>query len=413
MEPLVLSYLKAHSLHSLENAYGICTSAKEGDSVFSLNYDQIASKPGIIVNQCRGLILSTQDGSGLTREQIHGEEGIPGLFVMARPFDRFFNYGDPNAASIDMEDDGTVFYEKLDGTLCIVHFNPLDEKWYVATRSVPTANREISGWKDWTFRRLFEKALTDTLAADGRDNVSFDEWSKRLDHEYTYCFELTTPLNRIVVRYEDYRIHLLGMRHTLNGTEVFPNHSTGVAPCPSHKLSNLSELLSFVGSRGPMEQEGVVVCDKNFRRVKVKSLAYVAYNKIRDATANSPRGVMELILSEKLDDVLSILDPYIQQEAVKLQSGLRTLIATNDRIYDECAKEAEGQENKRKAFALAVQARNGWMSPLMDRFCGGNEGILDFFKKNKDSIKNTWQDGFLDKLIELSRISVNASAETS
>ena len=84
MERLVLSYLKAHSLHSLENAYGICTSAKEGDSVFSLNYDQIASKPGIIVNQCRGLILSTQDGSGLTREQIHGEEGIPGLFVMAR-----------------------------------------------------------------------------------------------------------------------------------------------------------------------------------------------------------------------------------------------------------------------------------------------------------------------------------------
>jgi hypothetical protein len=91
-QPLVVNYLQNHSLAQLKQEHGIKTSANVGETVFSLNYDQIESKPTSIVNQCRGLILST-NGNPLTEDQILGNAPIGNTYVLARPFDRFFNLG--------------------------------------------------------------------------------------------------------------------------------------------------------------------------------------------------------------------------------------------------------------------------------------------------------------------------------
>jgi hypothetical protein len=164
-----------------------------------------------------------------------------------------------------------------------------------------------------------------------------------------------------VVSYPEYTVWLLGIRNTQTGEESeidqFGEFFSGVPTCPSHKLNNLSELLTFVGSKAPFEQEGIVVRDSQFRRVKVKSLAYTAYNRVRDSAASSPRALVELILTEKLDDVLPVLEPYVQTQAVKLQDGIRNLFRTMDKIYEDLLSATEGQENRRKAFALEVQAR--------------------------------------------------------
>ena len=69
-----------------------------------------------------------------------------------------------------------------------------------------------------TFRKLFEKALQETLFSNnviGNDVVpelAFEVWSGTLNPSLTYMFELTTPLNRVVVNYPNYRLHLLGIR---------------------------------------------------------------------------------------------------------------------------------------------------------------------------------------------------------
>jgi hypothetical protein len=42
-------------------------------------------------------------------------------------------------------------------------------------------------------------------------------WLNSLDKSFTYVFELTSPLNRVVVKYADYRITILAARETANG----------------------------------------------------------------------------------------------------------------------------------------------------------------------------------------------------
>ena len=413
--PLVVDYLRTHSFAQLNEEYGIKASAKPGEYMFSLNYDQIESKACQIVNECRGLILATE-GKPLQEGQITGSDPVGETYVMARPFDRFFNHGDVNAAPVNFDDPNTIFFEKLDGTLCILYFNPELDEWHVATRAVPMADKTITGWGDWTFRKLFEKALVDTLFNSGiigkdvSPSVAFNVWTKNLNKNNTYCFELTTPLNRIVVHYPDYRVHLLGCRETATGKE-FPIVSMfkssgfhGVSVCPSHKLSNLKELLDFVGSKSPMEQEGIVVCDSAFNRVKVKSLAYLAYNRVRDSAANSPRAVMELILSEKIDDVMPVLEAHIQEKAKEMQEGLRNLIHSVDASYVECLTASKGTDsNERKAFALAVQARiPDAMGYCMERWQGKCKNFLDYIQSKKDNNTGRYPDSFLDRIINLS-----------
>jgi hypothetical protein len=266
----------------------------------------------------------------------------------------------------------------------------------------------MTGWDDPTFRGLFELALRDTLVRNDlveptiRADYAFDFWAEnKLNPLCTYMFELTTPMNRIVVNYEKSTVWLLGIRNTQTGEETpvesIVAQSLGVPVCPSYKLNNLSELLDFVGSKAPFEQEGIVVRNGQ-DRVKVKSLAYVAYNRVRDSVANSPRAIVELILSEKLDDVMPVLEPYIQTLATKIQDGIRALFHKSDLEFHEIMLEVAGQENQRKAFALAVQARKGWMGYLMDRFLGRCSSLEDYIQKRRTT-EGAYPDGLLDTLL--------------
>jgi hypothetical protein len=401
----VQTYLQSHSLLQLRLEKGIKNSAKVGDRFFSLNYDQIESKPSEMVNGCRGLILSVP--TPLTAEQVQGSSPIGDTTILARPFERFFNMGDVNAAPIDLNDPKTMFYEKLDGTLCIVYFNTVLEQWCVATRAVPLADKPMTGWDNLTFRGLFEQALFETLLRNDfvhsqvNEQVCFKVWSNLLDKSKTYMFELTTPMNRIVVNYPVSTVWLLGYRDTQTGEDhdvsKIGTTFAGVPICPSYPLNDLASLVAFVGSRPPFEQEGVVV-RLGSNRVKVKSLAYMAYNRVRDSAANSPRAIMELILTEKLDDVFPVLEPYIQKQALTLQEGVRSIYQTMDLVYEGLLVAIKDQPNPRKAFALEVQARKLWMAPLMDRFIGRCTSFSDYVEKRK-APDGSYPDGFLEALI--------------
>lgn len=408
MTLLVQEYLKTHSIAQLKAEQGIKSSAKPGDRFFSLNYDQIESKAGPMVNQCRGLILSTL--APLQDAQVTGQEPVGDTQVMARGFDRFFNLGDFNASPVDMDDPGTVFFEKIDGTMCLLYWNHVLGSWQVATRSVPLADKSMSDWEGtMTFSNLFDKALSETLLSfspkdDSSNHSSLDTvklFLSKLNQEYTYIFELTTPLNRIVVNYPDYRVHLLGIRNAVTGEEYSVKDGLpGVPSCPSHKLNNQEELMAFVGSKPPFEQEGVVAMDKNFNRVKIKSLAYMAYNRVRDSAANSPRAVMELLLTEKLDDVMPILELHVQKKGMEFQEGMREFSLQFEKAYQEIfsAVQSYPEEQRRKMFALSVQERKLWIGPLMDRFSGRSKDFSDYIQKKKLP-NGSFPDVFLDNLI--------------
>lgn len=402
---LVQKYLENNSFGNLARDHGVYASFSKSGHKFSLNYDQIEAKESDhLAQECRGLILSLEDG-----QTIFGQVGPNGRMnydhiepgktrILAYPMRRFFNHGQGAAANIDWSDPNLAILEKLDGTLCIVYYDPFTEKWCVATRSVPEADLFMDNGV-FTFRTLFEKAVQDTLG------YSFDQLSEKLNTQFTYCFELTTPYNRIVVNYPHNRITLLAARELLTMQEVNPlNLQLEIPVVGAHTYNSINELLDWVSSLNPMEHEGVVVRDANFNRIKVKNAAYVAYNKVRDALGTSERNCLELILAEKDDDVIPMLPEEIVKNLLKIKAGLQITIKLHDDAYLAAKAEADAINlGDKKTFALLVaQNKKLWHAPFFQMFSGKAQNMKDFLAKSRKD--GTWGDSFLDKLLELSKI---------
>lgn len=433
--PLVLTYLRDHSLAELFAEHGVRVSLASGPSSYkaSFNYDQIAARnDDPIAAQCRGLVLATIDGTPFPQSGPCGD-----LIVLARPMDRFFNLGHGPGGSADVRDEDLAHpdarvYEKLDGTLCIVYFDmfrqvspgntlgcvqiaPVYGGWCVATRSVPDADRVIDGFGDHTFRSLFEQALED----NGR---TFAELTSQLSPRYTYCFELTSPrAGSGVVSQDRNHTWLLAVRHTATGRELCPSELDGIrsavadesAPptaqgfniAPHHALGSLSALRELVEARSPRDAEGVVVrlaerlpCGR-YQRVKVKSLAYTAAHALSGDAASSPRNLLRIILTDKWDDVRVTVKPHLREHGDALASGLAVWLARIDaefkRIMQETAAPEDGKA--RKAFALAVQAAKLPIAPMMAIWTAQ----VDTARAWVDAARREdgeWGDAFLDNL---------------
>ena len=81
----VQQFIEEHDIDALTRDYGITVKQYETERVAVFNYDMIDSpKTDPIVAECRGLILSMDDCS-----------------VVSRSFDRFFNFGEAGSESFD------------------------------------------------------------------------------------------------------------------------------------------------------------------------------------------------------------------------------------------------------------------------------------------------------------------------
>jgi len=414
---LVQEYLLTHTFGQLAAEHGVYASFAKAGHKFSLNYDQIEAKESNpLAQECRGLVLASKDG------HIHTPVINPGVkpdfnhispgetTILAYPMNRFFNHGQGCAAQIDWSDPKLAILEKLDGTLCIIYFDLFTDKWCVATRSVSEADLLMDNGL-FTFRTLFEKALTDTTG------YSFDVFTRYLNKAYTYCFELTTPYNRIVVDYKSNGITLLAVRGLVTLQELDMKHPvvdllpTSLPIVQAHTYTSVEDLVNWVSSLNPMEHEGVVVRDSKFNRIKVKNAAYVAYNKLNDKLGSSERNCMQFILLEKDDDVASFLPADIVNNMQQLKEGLQKSIHEHDLVYD-IAKTVVDVANpgSKKEFALAVQKavehgktinRVIWTAPFFAMWDGKASSMKDFIQKNRKN--GEWGDSFLDKLLEMSK----------
>jgi hypothetical protein len=419
MKLLVQEYLETHSFGDLAREHGVYASFNETGYKFSLNYDQIEAKEDDpLAQECRGLILSAEYGSFFVSRKnatpLVLEKMVPGKTkILAYPMKRFFNHGQGAAANVNWSDPKLAVLEKLDGTLCIVYWDPFINKWCVATRSVPEADLLMDNGI-YTFRTLFERALTNTCG------FAFDEFTRGLNSSITYCFELTSPYNRIVVYYPEPRVALLAARRLYGDLEEFDlqdEYTTntigyhqdsfdqlgGVPVVKSYTYNTIDELVNWVSSLNPMEHEGVVVRDSKFNRIKIKNAAYVAYNKIRDTLATSERNCVELILAEKDDDVIPMLPEEIVKNLQKIKVGVVAAIKQYDIAYQQAFTEANAiKPGDKKTFAILITQNNKfWTAPFFQMFDGKASSMKDFIMKNKKN--GTWADSFLDKILELSK----------
>jgi hypothetical protein len=261
---------------------------------------------------------------------------------------------------------------------------------------VPDADLPMDGFGDQTFSSLFWKVFTSTTGKTKED------FRKATSPWWTYSFELCSMENQIVVKYDPAKIFLLAVKDNLLGEELDPNqisdslklgHGINI-PCPdSYKLSSVEDMLNFVSGRDPTAFEGLVVCDKNFNRVKMKSAGYLALNKIKDSVGKSPRSVLEIILLEKEDDVYPIVSETAKNLIVELKENLRKVLHSLDEEYARIYSE------DRKTFALGVQAGSGYIGPHMARWSGKCVSAHDWIMKAKKN--GEWPATFLDNLLDM------------
>jgi hypothetical protein len=405
---LVQEYLKTKTFGELAREHGVYASFSKAGHKWSMNYDQIeARESDPLSQQCRGLILATNTGASLTAQakEVNGrlnyDHICPGeTMIIANPMTRFFNHGQGSAAEINWHDPSLRVMEKLDGTLAIVYYDVFINQWCVATRSVPEADIPLDNGL-FTFRTLFEKSVTDSL------NMSFSDLTKKLNPWMTYCFELTTPYNRIVVQYESCSVTLLAVKYCTSGAEVDLESSEVTDRYPFlprvkvYILNTADEIVNWVSEQNPLQHEGVVVMDSKFNRIKVKNASYIAFSKARDVLGTSMRNCLELVLSEKDDDVMAALPPEIVKNLVEIKAGVKTLLVDYDNVYSKILSDLEkANSTSKKDFALCLVANSiAWQAPFFQMYDKKAANMREFIAINRKS--GSWGNGFLDKILEI------------
>jgi len=247
-----------------------------------LKYEQFNSNLTIpLVRECRGIILDE-----------------PGGYLPACvPFFKFGNFGESYIPDIDWA--SARIQEKLDGSLIkLWHY---DGRWRVSSNGeIDARNAKIHS------ALLKDKSQVDlyTLFMEAWDKTGVN--FERLDKNYTYMFELTSPHNRVVVRYNDTAIRHIGTRdmRTLLECDV----DIGIAKPREFAFNTLEECIESAKNLG-YDDEGYVVVDGNYNRVKVKSPIYVALNHASQGVTTHSN-IVEIIRKNEQGEFLNYFPEF-------------------------------------------------------------------------------------------------------
>jgi hypothetical protein len=392
MSLLVLNYLQNHTLLQLKEDHGVKAHWDKRNTKFSLNYDQILVQNGDkLAEECRGLILRPENG------YCADDIVVKKCNILAYPMNRFYNYGDFNCAQVDLK--SSKIYEKLDGTCTILYWDELFSKWCVGTRSIPEANIKISDGdieKDITFYDLFIQGLDNVLIPQNKTRNDFFD---SLHKEYTYVFELTSPINRVVVDYKQTIITLIAIRDNSTLEELNVMGMWQIDPMiPRPKIYDLfsfEAIKAFADIQNPIDLEGFVLCDDNFNRCKIKNTNYVLAHKTKFTVSASKRNILVAILNCTIDDIIPMLTQETQEKIQLMQNKVRHFIVDQQRLYDTWKIDAN---HDTKTFAMFVTSSNTPISNIHFaiwhlKASSIQNGIEFLLKQNK------FTDSLCDKII--------------
>lgn len=251
-------------------------------SLVLLKYGIMTDFSDPLVQECRGIVLDEADDWN----------------VVGRAFDKFFNFGEGNAADIDWA--SARVQEKLDGSLCtLYHYK---DEWHVATTGTPDACGEVHD-AGGTFADYFWS----TFKAEGGELP--EPWAKAED--LCFSFELMGPANRIVVVHSKPDLRLLSVRNRRTGEQYPPEDyapAVGIRAVRSFPLSSVDEIFASFEHISPVSQEGYVVVDELFNRIKIKHPGYVALHHAKDGMG--PKAFAEIARSGEVPEVIAAFPEF-------------------------------------------------------------------------------------------------------
>lgn len=251
--------------------------------------------------------------------------------VVARPFDKFFNYGENNRFST-----GQIISvaDKIDGSLGILYRE--NGGFRIATRGA--FDSEQAQWATNYLNRYLP--LTD------------------LPDELTLLFEIVYPDNRIVVNYGQVeQLVLLAARNRFTGEYLSDADTHYIAKAwrlimPKYfTFRNAQEIIAKCALLDA-NHEGFVVTFSDGQRFKMKGTKYLELHRLissisfRNTLAAIAGGTLQTYLDSLPDEFLTDVRQWaaeIEAEVIRIRTGANV-------AFDAAPKET------RKAFALWVQA---------------------------------------------------------
>lgn len=324
---------------------------KEEEHFALLKYDQIHSDFNEqIVKECRGLIIDKNT-----------------LEPVALSFYKFFNVQESLADKIDWNT--AKVQEKIDGSKILVWFNKYKKQWQVSTSGVLDAHNATVNDFGTTFYDLFEKAFE-------LQGVTLENVFSGLHEHFCYTFELVSPESRVVVPYNKTEVYWIGLRRTNDAThdkfkEVNPNDmgdsflKTYCKRPKEYSLSNLQDCLRATEKMG-FDEEGFVVVDANWNRVKIKSPAYVAAHHLKDNGNVNRKRVLEIVEANETDEFLGYFPEY-KKYFDDIKQSLEVFNKRLEKGYEVLSYEARHHiiASERKYFAMIIMKDFRDISPFM------------------------------------------------
>lgn len=274
-----------------------------------------------VTSQCRGLIVDNEGA------------------VIARPWPKFFNYGEHPEGSLSLTDRVEVT-DKADGSLGILVDAPQYGDPFLATRGSFASEQALHGTE--VYRKLYD-----------------ERWTP--DPTRTYLFEIVYPNNRIVLDYDGLDdLILLGSIDKVTG-KTFGPLADPSWPGPRAQTFAYAVLADALAAEPRPNAEGVVVRFVDIDLlVKIKQQDYVELHRI--VTGLNARVVWEKCAeADGLPALLEALPDEFQRWAIDLAASLNEQAAEIERQANEehgfILRDLDGQEWGRKEYALkAIQS---------------------------------------------------------
>lgn len=267
----------------------------------------------------RGLVIKEGAGEPLDR-------------IVSFPFTRFFNYGEKDAAAIQLDNSDMV--EKLDG--CMVAVTVHDGIPFYQTRRLISAHQPDLDMTVTSFNGKDHKLLT--LIGNYVNKL-------KLNEGITYTFEFIHEATFVWTKYkpEEWGLYLIGARN-LNQENLLSNSVVWARtePCFEYDEFELKFIAQDIGAKRPktwdgtadfvkikelMEQakrdradfEGFVFRDRNTgARLKLKDSEYVDHHKMLGKYSVSD--LIKTVLEDEIEEVAAYY-PHLRDPMLKIQAA--------------------------------------------------------------------------------------------
>lgn len=355
----IQNYLKTHGLDKTLKAFNLKSRVYENKIL--LKYDQLSS-PTLMA------MPEMQDSRGIILE-------LGTWKVLSLAFRKFFNSEEGNAHKIDWNT--ARVQEKLDGTLIQLYWDEFKGKWFAGTTGTAEGEGEVNNKNGTTFNDLFFQTVTEKYNLD----------LNKLKKTHCYVFELTTPYNIVVKPHAHSSATLLSVRNleTLE-EEPFANGFAAILKVPyvTHYDLNAKNAGALIKTfeNMPWSDEGYVVVDRDFNRVKIKNPAYVAVHHLKGKSAE--HNIITIVKSNEIEEFGATF-PERKEELYKLKANYDILLDKLNTTWEELKlrkpKNIMPAEKKKYAAAVFEVCTKHDLKPFTGLYFGLNDGKVESIEK--------------------------------